>query len=60
MPAKARLTRIIKSSLAGCRAAATNFAVPVLVAWLLTNVLHDRLHPSQPGDIAPNGDLFGQ
>lgn len=59
MPAKARLTRIIKASLAFCRAAATNFAVPVLVAWLLTNVLHDRLHPSPAGDIAPNGDLFG-
>jgi hypothetical protein len=59
MPEKARLTRMIKACLAGGRAAVTNFAVPVLIAWLLTNVLHDRLHPSHGVEIAPNGDLFG-
>jgi hypothetical protein len=41
------------------RWAAVNLAIPILLAWLFTNALHNHLHPSVDKHVAPNGDSFG-
>jgi hypothetical protein len=43
----------------GCRKAAVNFAIPILLAWLLTDVLHYRLYPSDVRDHAAKGNPYG-
>jgi hypothetical protein len=44
---------------AGCRKAAVNFAIPILLAWLLTDLLHHRLHPPDVRDRPAKGNEYG-
>jgi hypothetical protein len=44
---------------AGCRKAAVNFAIPILLAWLLMDLLHYRLYPSDVRDSPASGNQYG-
>jgi hypothetical protein len=51
-------SRLLKA-LEACRAATVNLFVPILLAWLLTSVVHRRLHLSDPRPVAAEKNAFG-